>query len=89
MPTFTPNDYFWKHHWDSSKEEKWEAYARAVREIMCDYGGLKVSEHDIRDKINYENLVAKRIKRGEEKPTRAHPVVQSSEDTPLSDSKKT
>jgi hypothetical protein len=30
MPVFRPNDFFWKHHWDG-KEEKWQAYARAVR----------------------------------------------------------
>ena len=29
MPTFTPNEYFWNHHWDG-KEEKWVAYARAI-----------------------------------------------------------
>ena len=30
LPTFAPNDYFWKHHWKEGSEEKWEAYARAV-----------------------------------------------------------
>jgi hypothetical protein len=30
MPIFEPNEYFWQNHWDG-KEEKWEAYARAVR----------------------------------------------------------
>jgi len=34
MPVFEPNDYFWKNHWDG-KEEKWVAYARAVREIIA------------------------------------------------------
>ena len=31
LPVFKPNEYFWKHHWREGKEEKWEAYARAVR----------------------------------------------------------
>lgn len=30
MPVFAPNEYFWKNHWDG-KEEKWDAFARAVR----------------------------------------------------------
>ena len=30
MPVFEPNEYFWANHWDG-KEEKWQAYARAVR----------------------------------------------------------
>jgi len=30
MPVFEPNDYFWANHWDG-KEEKWEAYARAMQ----------------------------------------------------------
>jgi hypothetical protein len=34
-PVFRPNEYFWKNHWDEkSGEEKWEAYARVIREIM-------------------------------------------------------
>ena len=32
-PVFKPNDYFWANHWsESSGEQKWEAYARVVRE---------------------------------------------------------
>jgi hypothetical protein len=31
MPVFEPNDYFWANHWQEGKEEKWEAFARAVR----------------------------------------------------------
>lgn len=41
MPVFAPNDYFWKHHWNKDKEEKWEAYARAVRTIIAKQGGFK------------------------------------------------
>ena len=31
LPNFEPNDYFWKHHWQEGKEEKWEAFARVTR----------------------------------------------------------
>jgi len=39
MPDFKPNDFFWKHHWDG-KEEKWVAFARAVRTVMAETGGF-------------------------------------------------
>jgi hypothetical protein len=42
MPVFSPNDYFWKHHWDG-KEEKWQAYARAMQQLMADELGIKTS----------------------------------------------
>ncbi len=29
LPVFTPNEYFWEHHWDG-KEEKWKTFARVV-----------------------------------------------------------
>ena len=39
MPVFRPNEYFWKNHWDG-KEEKWVAYARAVRLAMSEASGI-------------------------------------------------
>jgi hypothetical protein len=56
MPTFAPNEYFWKHHWDG-KEEKWVAYSRAVQKIMAKQGGMQVSENSLEDKLEYKNLV--------------------------------
>ena len=53
MPNFEPNEYFWKHHWQEGKEEKWETFARVVREIMCDHGGFKLSELKMEDKFAY------------------------------------
>lgn len=36
LPVFKPNDYFFEHYWDEkSGEEKGEAYARIMREIMA------------------------------------------------------
>lgn len=43
LPVFDPNDYFWAHHWNAEKEEKWEAYARVIRQIMSEVGDLKQS----------------------------------------------
>ena len=40
LPNFEPNDYFWEHHWQEGKEEKWQAFARVVRQIMCEAGGF-------------------------------------------------
>jgi hypothetical protein len=50
---FTPNEYFWKHFWNEGKEEKWEAFARVVREIMSEVGGLKTSDLTMQDKFDY------------------------------------
>lgn len=44
LPVFAPNDYFWKHHWQEGKEEKWETFARVIRQIMSEAGGLKLSD---------------------------------------------
>ena len=57
MPVFEPNEYFWKHHWQEGKEEKWEAFARAVRELMAQVGGLKLSNCSQEDKLAYKNLI--------------------------------
>lgn len=56
MPDFKPNDYFWEHHWDG-KEEKWVAFARAVRTVMAEAGGFKLSDLSLEDKLDYKNLV--------------------------------
>lgn len=56
LPVFQPNDFFWNNHWQEGKEEKWEAYARVVREIMAEHGGFKLSELTMQDKIEYKKL---------------------------------
>ena len=53
MPDFEPNEYFWKHHWNEGKEEKWEAFARAVRDTISEYSGLKKSDLQMEDKFAY------------------------------------
>ena len=57
LPVFKPNDYFWEHHWRKGEEEKWEAFARAVRQIIADHGGFKTSELLINDKFKYKKLL--------------------------------
>jgi len=39
FPTFKPNEYFWEHH-QKEGEEKWETYARAIREIIHEGGNV-------------------------------------------------
>lgn len=46
MPVFAPNDFFWRNHWNSEKEEKWEAYARVVRKIIIEQGDFEDTECD-------------------------------------------
>ena len=54
LPVFAPNDYFWENHWQKDKEEKWEAYARVMREIMASHGGFPESELMLDDKLAYK-----------------------------------
>jgi len=56
MPVFEPNEYFWKNHWDG-KEEKWQAYARAVQQIMCEASGYKFSKNRMEDKFEYKKVI--------------------------------
>ena len=64
LPVFAPNDYFWENHWQKDKEEKWEAYARVMREIMAAHGGFPESELMLDDKLAYKAEL-KRIAGGE------------------------
>lgn len=56
MPVFAPNEYFWKHHWDG-KEEKWRAYARAIRQIIAEQGQFELFDIDMEDKLDYKTEV--------------------------------
>lgn len=52
LPTFTPNDYLFEHHGDGVKP-KWEIYADAVRDVMCQESGLKKSDQTYRELNSY------------------------------------
>lgn len=70
LPTFEPNDYFWKNHWNEGQEEKWQAYARAIREIMADVGGFQLHDASMEDKLKYkETFRTLRIDYTKKKPT--------------------
>ena len=56
MPVFAPNEYFWANHWDG-KEEKWKAYARAVRKIIAEQGGFELFDVDMEDKLTYKSML--------------------------------
>ena len=65
-PVFKPNDYFWKNHWnESSGEQKWEAYARVVRdEIMAPSFNFKLSDLTAQDKVDFKNIMkGKKVKK--------------------------
>ena len=56
LPTFTPNDYFFKNH-QKSGEEKWATYMRVMREIMADSLGFKLSQNKLEDKFAYKEML--------------------------------
>ena len=54
-PTFVPNEYFWRNHWDQkSGEERWEAYARVMREVIAYGHDFTVSDLSMEDKLYYK-----------------------------------
>ena len=59
-PVFKPNDYFFEHHWDSTKEEKWEAFARVVRNVIREGFDFKLSDLIMEDKLEYKKLLKKK-----------------------------
>ena len=59
-PVFKPNDYFWEHHWsESSGEQKWEAYARVVREqiIAKSFGFSLRDDVQMEDKFEFKDIM--------------------------------
>ena len=67
LPVFEPNDYFWEHHQKkdgTEAEEKWETYARVVRQIMANHGGFKTSDLTMDDKLAYKEELMKLYKEG-------------------------
>jgi hypothetical protein len=58
MPTFRPNEFFWANHCKEG-ESRWRAYARAIREIIHEGGGIPYAEEDtwIEKKFEYKELL--------------------------------
>ena len=57
LPVFLPNDYFWKNHWHEGKEEKWQAFARVIRDIMAKQGGFGLSDCTMEDKFKFQSIL--------------------------------
>lgn len=59
FPVFRPNQYFFDHHLREG-EEKWECYARVVRDIIANQMKIKLSNGvQIEDKFEYRKLILK------------------------------
>lgn len=56
LPVFEPNDYFFKNH-QKEGEEKWECYARIMRDIIAKEGNYLISDNTIEDKFAYKKLL--------------------------------
>lgn len=58
-PVFKPNDYFWANHWDEkSGIDKWEAYAKVVREeIMAKSFNFILSDIQMENKLEFKALM--------------------------------
>ena len=67
LPVFEPNDYFWEHHWQEGKEEKWEAFARVIRELIATHGEFKLCDLSMQDKFEYKKLLGEALKAKKEK----------------------
>lgn len=58
MPVFRPNEFFWKNHVKEG-EEKWQTYARVIRQIIHEEGGIPYAQNEtqIQDKNEYKKLL--------------------------------
>ena len=60
LPPFVPNEYLFSHP-DYKHLPKWEAYAEAVRDVMCHYSGLGKSDVSLQTFKNYnQEMVGKK-----------------------------
>lgn len=50
LPDFTPNEYLFETHKDKG-QERWEIYAWAMRDIMCQVGKFKECDEPVRTKL--------------------------------------
>ena len=56
LPVFEPNDYFFKNH-QQDGEEKWETFARIIRDLMSEHSGLPKSDLTVEDKFEYKKIL--------------------------------
>ena len=69
MPVFRPNEFFWENH-QKEGEEKWQTYARIIKQIIHEEGRIPYAENSelaIEDKNKYKALLwPKKEKSGED-----------------------
>jgi hypothetical protein len=53
---FKPNEYFYKKH-QMEGEERWETYARVIRDLMSANSHLTLADIDINDKFKYKEHI--------------------------------
>jgi len=56
LPSFTPTMKMLELHADKGKED-WEIYAECLRAAMAKYSGLKTSNPEIRNVVQYERFM--------------------------------
>jgi len=56
LPVFKPNDWLFENHKDKGNS-KWEIFAWAVRDAMCQASGLKPHDQPVREKLAYMNYM--------------------------------
>jgi hypothetical protein len=59
LPDFTPNEYLFETHKDKG-QERWEIYAWAIRDIMCQTGKFEQCNEPVRTKLQYENYMQRK-----------------------------
>ena len=56
LPIFRPNEYFFKTHMREG-EEKWQKYARVIRDLIAEHGNYELANLEIEDKFEYKNVL--------------------------------
>ena len=60
LPPFIPNEYLYNHP-DYKHLAKWEAYAEAVRDVMCHYSGMGKSNVSLNEfKVYNQEMIGKK-----------------------------
>jgi hypothetical protein len=59
LPDFTPNEYMFETHKDKG-EERWEIYAWAIRDLLCQTGKFEECNEPVRTKLQYEKYMQRK-----------------------------
>jgi hypothetical protein len=61
LPIFRPNEFFWENH-QREGEEKWQTYARVIRQLMSDVSGIPTLDVNIEEKFEYKKILYPKMK---------------------------